>query len=101
MPNSSAVQSRKAHVAVLVILAVAAWVFRYGPWLFFSDTATYVQGAQGLAEGNGYRMVAYEHEPPIGLSPPRIGNTYFRLALIFFPVCENGLFAPKIGLTVR
>ena len=57
-------------MAVLLILAVAAWIFRYGPWLFFSDSATYIQGAQGIAEGNGYRMVAYEHEPPIGLYPP-------------------------------
>jgi len=54
----------------MVILALAAWFFRYGAWPFFGDTSTYLQGAQGLAEGHGYRLISYAAEPPIGLYPP-------------------------------
>src|SRR5437762_2035892 len=54
-----------------LLLALAAIYRQFEPTnCGSSDTSIYFSGAQSLAEGRGYKLLAYANEPPITLYPP-------------------------------
>jgi hypothetical protein len=75
-----------SNKALFPLLALSGWLVALAAiyWQFeptdcgSSDTGVYLSGAKSLAEGRGYRFVAYANEPSIALYPP-VHSAYLSL----------------------
>lgn len=59
-----------ATLALLILLTLLQWGFASRDFGFFHDPVIYLAGAEGIANGQGYRFATHEGLPAIGTYPP-------------------------------